>query len=245
MKVFLSYRRADTQPVALLVARFLARVPGLEAVFLDVEDIEVAENFQQKLLAELPKASHVIVLIGPQWRGPIGPSGTARIFETDDVVRQEVALALRGLSKVVPVLVDNAQMPKEAELPQELSRLSKINAFQLRTAHVDDDMYILVRRLTGTRARALAAPLTVAAIIKRALIGIAVGCLLVLGTALANSIWNSDPNCRDLACTVQKAFSLAKKEDAIGPMVILALSVIGLSALAPFIPRLLGRLRGA
>ena len=54
MKVFLSYRRADTQPVALLVARFLATVPGLEAVFLDVDDIEVAENFQQKILAELP-----------------------------------------------------------------------------------------------------------------------------------------------------------------------------------------------
>ncbi len=245
MKVFLSYRRADTQPVALLVARFLATVPGLEAVFLDVDDIEVAENFQQKILAELPKASHVFILIGPQWRGPIGPSGAARIFDANDVVRQEVALALSGPVQVVPILVDDTPMPKEADLPQALNRLPKVNAFQLRLAHFDDDMYILMRRITGTSARALAAPLTKAAIVRRAVTGAVVGCLLVLGAALANHIWIGTPDCPDLACSIQSVLGLASAEDAILPMIALALSVIGLSALAPFTPRWLRRLRGS
>ena len=65
MKVFLSYRRADTQPVALLVERSWPGSRDRGGV-LDVDDIEVAENIQQKILAELPKASHVIILIGPQ-----------------------------------------------------------------------------------------------------------------------------------------------------------------------------------
>jgi len=243
MKVFLSYRRADTQPVALLIARFLARVPGLETVFLDVDDIEVAENFQHRIRDELPKASHVMVLIGPQWRGPPGPAGTPRIFEDADVVRHEVAAALEGSAKVVPILVDGTLMPKLAELPPSLHRLAPINAFTLRLAHFDDDMGILVRRLTGSTTRALSAPLTTAAIVKRFGIGTVVGCVLVLGLALANSLMSTDPACPDLACAVQKVLGLPSREDALTPMVMLVAAFVAICALAPFVPRWLLHLR--
>lgn len=243
MKVFLSYRRADTQPVALLIARFLARVPGVEAPFLDVDDIEVAQNFQHRIADELPKASHVIVLIGQQWRGPTGPSETPRIFSDADVVRQEVAAALDGSAKVVPILVDGTPMPKVADLPPSLHRLAAINAFPLRLAHFDDDMGTLVRRLTGSNSRALAAPLTAAAIVKRAGIGAAVGCVLVLGLALANSLTSTDPACPELACAVQKVLGLPSRDDALTPMVMLGAAFVAICALAPFVPRWLLHLR--
>jgi hypothetical protein len=41
MKVFLSYRRADSRATAMSVAQFLGRVPAVDYVFLDVDDIEV------------------------------------------------------------------------------------------------------------------------------------------------------------------------------------------------------------
>jgi hypothetical protein len=233
MKVFLSYRRADTQPVALLIARFLARVPGVEA-----------ENFRRRIVDELPKASHVIVLIGPQWRGPAGPSGTARIVDEADVVRQEVAAALDGAAKVVPILVDGTSMPKLAELPPSLHRLGAINAFPLRLAHFDDDMDTLMRRLTGSTARALAAPLSTAAIAKRAAIGTAVSCVLVLGLAMVHSLTSTDLACADLACGVQRALGLPSREDALTPMMLLVAAVVGACALAPFVPRWVRQLRG-
>ena len=244
MKVFISYRRADTQALALLLARSLARMPGLEAVFLDVDDIELAESFRRKILAEMPKASHVFVLIGPQWRGPQGTAGDARIFDADDMVRQEIELALQGPAKVVPILVDGARMPAETELPPTLRPLSQINAFALRTAHFDADTDLLMRKLIRRDVSSPLLPLSLGAVLMRATLGLAAAGLVILAAGLATLVWGGE--CRDsgLWCVVQRVLGLTHEDDARGVTILLMLAVASLGAVAPFIPRWLARQRG-
>jgi hypothetical protein len=47
MKIFLSYRRADSQATAGRIAQFLESISIIDSVFLDVDGIEICENFEQ------------------------------------------------------------------------------------------------------------------------------------------------------------------------------------------------------
>ena len=225
------------------MAQFLDGIPAIEEVFLDVDDIGVGENFEQKIQDTLAKASHVFVLIGPQWQGPAGASGRARIFDADDMVRQETSIALRSKVKLVPILIDEARMPRASELPDELKELPKINAFVLRTAHFDEDMDNLLDVLLGQRkgrgSRWRLAPLTPTGIALRALAGLVLGGAVLLSLGLANRYLGHD--CYDLTCTLKKSFGIVSDADALGLLWVIMIGVLAMGALAPFLPRLLRR----
>ena len=74
----------------------------------------------------------VLVVIGPQWLTPKDGTGKPRIWDPDDVLRNEVETALRRDDvEVIPVLVEGARMPKREDLPEELSELRERNAAEL------------------------------------------------------------------------------------------------------------------
>ena len=75
MKVFLSYRRADSQATAGRMAQFLDAIPAVAEVFLDVDGISPGENFERRIQQTLAQVSHVFVL-GQQgaWLGVQGES---------------------------------------------------------------------------------------------------------------------------------------------------------------------------
>jgi TIR domain len=243
MNVFLSYRRADSQVTAGRMAQFLDGTPAIDEVFLDVDNIGVGENFEQAIQATLDKVSHVFVLIGPQWQGPAGTPGRARIFDADDMVRQETRIALLSKATVVPILIDEARMPRAGELPDELRGLPKINAFALRTAHFDEDMDNLLDVLLGQRrgrgSRWRLAPLTPTGIALRALGGLLLGGVVLLSLGLANRYLGDD--CYDLTCTLKKYFDIVSDADALGLVSVLALGVLVIGAVVPFLPRWLRR----
>ena len=238
MKVFLSYRRADSQVTAGRMAQFLDAIPAIEELFLDVDDIEPGENFEHKIKRTLAQSTHVFVLIGTQWRGQTGASGQARIFDADDVVRQETCLTLRSGLKLVPILIDDARMPNANELPADLMGLPKINAFALRTSHFDEDMDNLLDVLTGRRkgrgSRWRSAPLTPRSIALRAFAGLIAGGILLLGVGVANRYLSSD--CYDLTCTLQRSLGISDETDARALMWLLGIGTLLLGALAPFVP---------
>lgn len=245
MRIFLSYRRADAQVTAGRMAQFLDSVSAVDEVFLDVDAIGIGEHVEDRIEATLAKSTHVFVLIGPQWKGPPGDSGCPRIFDTDDIVRREVGIALRSGLRVVPILLDEARMPRASELPDDLNELSKINAFSLRTAQFDEDMDNLLDVLIGNRqgrgSRWRLAPLTAAGIALRAFAGLAAGAVLLLALAVANRYVADE--CYDLTCTIRKTFGIAAEADALGLLLLLVAGVLVLSALVPFVPRLLRRRR--
>lgn len=245
MKVFISYRRADTQATAGRMAQFLDGIGAVDEVFLDVDDIGIGEKFGQRIERTLARASHVFLLIGPGWAGPAGASGRPRLFDADDVVRREAALALHGEAKLVPVLVDEARMPRPADLPDDLKELPGVNAFSLRTSHFDEDMDdlldVLLGKRTGRGSRWRLAPLTPSGIALRALAGLAAGAALLLALAIVNRA--VDNGCYDLACTVRKGLRLNSDTDALGPLWLAAIVVLGLAAVAPFLWRRLRQRR--
>lgn len=240
MKVFLSYRRADSQATAGRMAQFLDGIPAVDEVFLDVDGIAPGENFEARIHDTLAQVSHAFVLIGPQWAGPVGAGGKTRLFDDDDMVRREVRLALGSRAKLVPLLLDDTRMPRPADLPPDLKALSSINAFSLRTAHFDEDMDDLLDALLGGKpggrqgrgSRWRQAPLTLTGAAWRVVAGLAGGAALMVGAGLANR-W-ADNGCYDLVCTLQAAFGIGDAADALGLLWMIGIAVLALGAAAPF-----------
>jgi hypothetical protein len=239
MKVFLSYRRADSQATAGRMAQFLDAIPAVDEVFLDVDGISPGENFESRIAQTLAQVSHAFVLIGPQWAGPAGAGGKTRLFDADDMVRREVQLALASRVRLVPLLLDDTRMPRAADLPPDLKALASINAFSLRTAHFDADMDDLLDALLGNKrgrgSRWSQAPLTPAGAAWRAAAGLAGGAAVMLGAGLANR-W-ADNGCYDLACTLQASLGIADPADALGLLWVIGITLLAAGAAAPFVLR--------
>jgi hypothetical protein len=245
MKVFISYRRADSQLLAGRMAQFLDDIPAIDEVFLDVDDILPGEDFERRIGDRLARATHVFLLIGPQWAGPPGRSGQPRLFDTDDLVRREARLALNSRAQVVPILLDETRMPRPAELPEDLRSLPKLNAFVLRSAHFDEDMDdlldVLIGQKSGRGSRWRLAPLPPRAVALRAVTGIAAGGALLVLAGIVNRLVGDD--CYDLTCRLKRTFDLGADADALGLLWVLSIGVLVLAALAPFVPRWLRRRR--
>src|SRR3954468_4125021 len=125
MKVFLSYRRSDTQGTTGRIFDILARRYGDKRVFMDVDDIPFGVDFREHIRKELSQCGILLAIIGPRW---FGESEHRRIHDEDDFVRIEVETALQSGVWVVPVLVDGAAMPQADQLPESLRDLVFLNA---------------------------------------------------------------------------------------------------------------------
>lgn len=193
MNVFISYRRNDTQDLAGRIADRIRAVPQVDHVFIDVDGIEPGADFASKIRTALADSAVCILLIGPRWRGARADGGTPRIFEAQDFVRQEAAVALASERKVLPVLANSASMPQAEELPEDLQRLPSINALSIRHTYFDHDIEYLIdvllsRKKPGTISAYLRRhPLQAVAL--RALAGACVALvLLVVGAAVHGSL---------------------------------------------------------
>ena len=137
--IFISYRRDDAAGYARAVGDRLAQAFGADRVFVDVEDIGAGQAFDQVIARAVGEAKVVLVLIGKRWRGETA-DGTARIDAPHDLVRREVATALQGGARVIPVLLDGAAMPEPARLPEDIRALALRNAIELHNTRFDTDM---------------------------------------------------------------------------------------------------------
>ena len=130
--VFISYRREDAAGHAGRLYDWLTRRFGEHGVFIDVVAIGSGERWRDRIGRVLEACWAVLVVIGPQWLTPQDGTGRPRIWDPDDVLRNEVGTALRRDDvEVIPVLVDGARMPKSEDLPEELSELRERNAAEL------------------------------------------------------------------------------------------------------------------
>jgi hypothetical protein len=155
--VSISYRRADSQATTGRIHEHLVREFGPNSLFLDVDNIPPGSDFSEYYRKWLTnKAAVVLVVMGRDWaiiRDENDPDGLPRIRKEGDHVRIEVATAL-GLNdlSVLPVLVDGANMPASDDLPQEIIRLTGVNALPVR--HDPDfgrDMDTLIKAIRSTQ----------------------------------------------------------------------------------------------
>lgn len=124
MRIFISYRRKDSQYLAADLRDVMVRHFGPANVFVDSEAIPIGVDFTQRIGQELQRADAVLVLVGPAWK-------PARLKEPADPVRFELATAHQFSKKVVPVLHSGTTMPAMADLPADLRWFCTINAFRV------------------------------------------------------------------------------------------------------------------
>lgn len=129
-RVFLSYRRDDTQAVARLIYERLSLKLGEDNIFFDVTSITPGVLFDERIQERLIQCSTVLAIIGGSWLGrrPLQPP---RIRSSRDFVRRELELAFKHGIRVIPVLVTPHDLPKTSDLPKSLKRLRAIQAAEL------------------------------------------------------------------------------------------------------------------
>jgi tetratricopeptide (TPR) repeat protein len=158
--VFISYRRSDTQMVAGRLRESLARRLGDGAIFRDKNSIGAGEDWIKAIEASLAGDVVVLALIGPGWAAARDEAGGRRLDDPADWNRVELEQALKRSGRVIPVLVDDAKMPRESELPESLRPLARCNALKLRDDDWDSDIERLIRAIgargTPSRMRRLA-----------------------------------------------------------------------------------------
>lgn len=126
-KIFVSYRRDDSDVIAGRIRDWLARIYGDKSVFMDIDTIPVGVDFREHVKGALLQNNVLIAVIGPHWLGR-ADGGQTRIQEETDPVRVEIEAALQRGTPVVPVLVHGASMPKPADLPSALKNFAFYNA---------------------------------------------------------------------------------------------------------------------
>jgi len=131
-RVFISYRRDDCAGHAGRLYDHLVERFGDDAVFMDIDAIEPGVDFGERIEHAIGSCSVLIALIGDDWLDIKDSAGRRRLDNPADLVRLEIALALRRSDlPVIPVLVEGAAMPQAEQLPEDLQPLARRNALEL------------------------------------------------------------------------------------------------------------------
>lgn len=143
--IFISYRRQDSQSAAGRLADHLREHLPQVAIFRDVETIEPGVDFVQAIEKALSSCGVMLVVIGPRWLTVTDATGQRRLDDPRDYTRLEAATALgRESVRVIPVLVEGATMPAQADLPEDLRPLCRRNAIELTDKRWEYDVSQLV-----------------------------------------------------------------------------------------------------
>ena len=145
--VFISYRREDSPGHAgRIFDRVRARF-GADVVFMDVTAIDAGVDFVDAIDRAVGTCDVLLAVVGPHWAGATDSAGRKRLDNPNDFIRLEIGGALKRNVRVVPVLVDDAQLPGTADLPDDLQPLLRRNAAELRDARWDADIDQLLASL--------------------------------------------------------------------------------------------------
>jgi TIR domain/SIR2-like domain len=157
LKVFINYRHDDTQATAWTLYIKLEARFGAENVFFDKGTLRPGTRWLSEIKSQLAEAGAFIALIGPDWMSGL----TARLRRgSEDYVAEEIDLALRGRSHltVIPVLIEDAELPEPGKLPAALRALPGHQQERLRYTNLSDDIDRLIARLSTARAEPGAGP---------------------------------------------------------------------------------------
>lgn len=147
MRIFISYRRADTSGWVGRLANDLKKRFGRRKIFMDIDSIEAGDDFAAAIDRTIASCDVLLGIIGPNWASATSPDGIRRLNEPGDFVRLEIARALNRGIRVVPVLVGEARMPAAEQLPDEIKNFAGKQAHELSDSRWDYDVKRLIKKL--------------------------------------------------------------------------------------------------
>ena len=145
MKIFISYRRDDSAGYAGRLFDYLSAHFGANNIFMDIDTIEPGEDFRKVISKAVGTCDVVLVMIGKLWSTITDSQGQKRLDDPKDWVRMEIDTALSDRRvRVIPVLVRDAAMPSEHELPEGLKELVWRHASELSDSRFQHDVNKLI-----------------------------------------------------------------------------------------------------
>jgi hypothetical protein len=146
-RIFLSYRREDSADAAGRLYDQLAVEFGEDNVFIDVDAIPAGVDFVTHINEAVARADVFVALIGRHWLDARNEGGGRRLDDENDFVRVELEAALHRGIPVIPALVQSAQSPSAAVLPNSLAKLARIQGQTLSHERWRYDSGKLIDRL--------------------------------------------------------------------------------------------------
>lgn len=153
-RLFISYRRQDSEWAARVVCDELSDHFGKESVFMDIDTLAPGDDFVEAIERAVGNCHALVALIGPQWLNIRSPSGARRLDEPNDFVRLEIGAALKRNVGVIPVLLGNAPMPRADELPPEIAALTRRQALEITPKRAKSDTALLIAAIERAISKA-------------------------------------------------------------------------------------------
>ncbi len=147
-RIFISYRRSDSAAIVGHIYERLAARYKTESVFRDINKMPLGKNFYDHIKEELAGCDVVLVVVGPQWLA-IDAQGHSRIQQSDDPVRLEVEAALQSGATVIPVMVEDAAIPKSTDLPESLKIFPALAGTRINVEDFDTHIVRLMQSIDG------------------------------------------------------------------------------------------------
>ena len=117
-RIFISYRRDDSQGFARSIHDRLAQHFGPDAVFRDINDIEPGRPWAEAIDHALASCDVFVLLIGRRWLEATDDEGNRRLDDPEDRHRREIETAVSRRVRIFVALMEDAHMPRRKELPQ-------------------------------------------------------------------------------------------------------------------------------
>lgn len=140
--VFVNYRVLEQPGYATLLHRELAARFGADRVFLASRSLRAGDDFEAEVFARLRRSQVLLAVIGPRWLEFAGDPGT-------DWVLREIAEAFALGLRVIPVLIEDAELPDD--LPASVAALARCQYVRVRHYSVDSDIEVLVSELSRVK----------------------------------------------------------------------------------------------
>jgi hypothetical protein len=155
VQIFISYRRSDTQSASRQLADALKLRFGSEHVFFDTRDITAGVEWRSDTIRRVRESDVVLAIIGPHWAAAAEDRIRRGLLDStdEDLVRLEIETAFTHGAIVIPVLVDDAEVPARETLPRPFRPLVEVQAQTLDHASWDRDVDALAEVLTHLSAR--------------------------------------------------------------------------------------------
>jgi formylglycine-generating enzyme required for sulfatase activity len=162
-RIFINYRRGDDPGHTGRLFDHLQSAFEPDQLFMDVDSIAPGLDFVRVLEEQVSKCDVLLAVIGKGWIDARDAAGNRRLDNPEDFVRIEIEAGLRLGKRVIPVLVNDAEMPRADQLPETLNPLVRRNAVRLTHDRFRADTLGLIKALraafdaTETMVRAPAA----------------------------------------------------------------------------------------
>jgi hypothetical protein len=155
LQVFISYRRSDAPSASRQLAEALKLRFGSDEVFFDTRDVAAGTEWRSDAVRRVRGSDVVLAVIGPHWAAAAEDRAHRSVLDpaTEDVVRLEIETAFAHGRMVIPVLVDDAEMPVRESLPRPFRPLADVQAQTVRHVSWDRDVEALADALAHLTTR--------------------------------------------------------------------------------------------